>query len=434
VGIPGSIAGIFEVYTKFGSLPFKELIQPSINLARDGFKVTKKQAIALNENREGFQKANNYKTLFDKEWKEGDLLQQKELAQTLERIRDNGQDGFYKGKTAKLFVDYVNELGGIISLEDLAKYKAVWRTPIEFTYKNHTIISMTLPSSGGICLAQILKSIEPYDLSKIEHNSTKYLQLLTEAARRSYADRAHYLGDLDFVNVPVDSLIAEKYIKKRMRSFSWDKATKSSDVSHGDILGYESDQTTHYSIVDQFGNAVSVTTTLNTRYGSKVLVKGAGFFLNNEMDDFSAKPGAPNVYGLLGSEANAIAPEKRMLSSMTPTIVEHKGKLKMVLGTPGGSTIITSILQNIMNVVDYKMGMQESVSKARFHHQWMPDHVRIEPNGFDSITKVNLNKLGYKTLEQNFLIIGQVDAILVLPNGKLEGGADPRGDDAAVGF
>ena len=434
VGIPGSIAGIFEVYHKFGSLPFKELIQPSIDMARNGFKVTKMQANALNRTRKRFQKANNYKILFDKEWEEGDLLQQEELAQTLERIRDHGQDGFYKGKTAKLFVDYVKELGGIISLEDLAKYKAVWRKPIEFTYKNHKVISMTLPASGGICLAQILKSIEPYDLSKIEHNSTEYVQLLTEAERRSYADRAHYLGDIDFVDVPTDSLIANKYIQKRMSSFSWDKATKSSDVSHGDILGHESDQTTHYSIVDQFGNAVSVTTTLNTGYGSKVLVKGAGFFLNNEMDDFSAKPGVPNVYGLLGSEANAIAPEKRMLSSMTPTIVEHNGKLKMVVGTPGGSTIITSVLQNIVNVVDYKMGMQESVNKARFHHQWMPDYVRMEPNGFDSITKVKLNKLGYKIVERNSLIIGRVDAILVLPSGKLEGGADPRGDDAAVGF
>ncbi len=434
VGVPGSIAGIFEVYKKFGSLPFEELIQPSIDLARNGFRVTAKQARSLNGTRTRFQKANNYKILFDKKWKEGDLLQQEELAQTLERIRDNGQDGFYKGKTAQLFVDYVKELGGIISLEDLAKYKAIWRTPIEFTYKGHKIISMTLPASGGVCLAQILKSIEPYDLSKIKHNSTEYIQLLTEAERRSYADRANYLGDIDFVDVPIDSLIADSYIKKRMSTFSWDKATKSNDVSHGKILGYESDQTTHYSIIDQFGNAVSVTTTLNTGYGSKVLVKGAGFFLNNEMDDFSAKPGVPNVYGLLGSEANAIAPEKRMLSSMTPTIVEENGKLKMVVGTPGGSTIITSVAQNIVNVLDYKMGMQQSVNKARFHHQWMPDNVRMEPNGFDSITKANLKKLGYEIIERNSLIIGRVDAILVLPNGKLEGGADPRGDDAAVGF
>jgi gamma-glutamyltranspeptidase/glutathione hydrolase len=434
VGVPGTIAGIFEVYNKFGSLPFKDLIQPSIDMARNGFNVTKKQANSLNKTRKRFEKANNYKILFDREWKEGDLLQQEELAQTLERIRDNGKDGFYKGKTAQLFVDYVKELGGIISLEDLVKYKAIWRKPIEFSYKDHKIISMTLPASGGICLAQILKSVALYDLSEIEHNSTKYVQLLTEAERRSYADRTNFLGDIDFVNVPIDSLTSTNYIKQRMRTFSWDKATPSSEVSHGKVLGYESDETTHYSIVDQFGNAVSVTTTLNTGYGSKVLVKGAGFFLNNEMDDFSAKPGVPNVYGLLGSEANAIAPEKRMLSSMTPTIVEHNGKLKMVIGTPGGSTIITSVLQNILNVVDYNMGMQESVNQPRFHHQWLPDIIRMEPNGFDNKTKNKLDSLGYKIYERNSLVIGKVDAILVLPNGTLEGGADKRGDDTAVGF
>ena len=434
VGIPGSVAGVLEVHQKFGTLPLKDLIQPSIDLARNGFKVTEKQANSLNKASFYFKKANNYTTLFEKLWKKGDVLQQEELAQTLERIRDFGKDGFYKGKTANLLVNYVTELGGIITYQDLEKYTAVWRKPIEFSYKGYNITSMTLPASGGICLAQILKSVEAYDLSKIEHNSTKYIQLLTEAERRSYADRAHYLGDIDFVNVPIDSLTDKNYINKRMETFSWNKATPSSDVSHGKILGYESNETTHYSIVDQFGNAVSVTTTLNTGYGSKVLVKGAGFFLNNEMDDFSSKPGVPNVYGLVGSKANAIASEKRMLSSMTPTIVEKDGKLKMVVGTPGGSTIITSVLQNIINVVDYNMGMQESVNKARFHHQWLPDIIRMEPNGFDKKTKQKLESLGYQILERNSLIIGRVDAILVLPNGTLEGGADPRGDDAAIGF
>ena len=434
VGVPGAIAGIFEVYDKFGSLPIADLIQPSINLARNGIIVTKMQAGSLNRARKNFAVANNYKILLDKEWKEGDRLKFEELAQTLERIRDHGRDGFYKGETAKQMVDYVQELGGILSLKDLESYKAIWRKPVTFKYKGYTITSMTLPASGGICLAQILKSIEPYDLSKIEHNSTKYIQLLTEAERRSYADRAHFLGDMDFVNVPIDSLTGTDYINKRMSSFSWDKATKSSDVSHGTLKGYESDETTHYSIIDQFGNAVSVTTTLNTGYGSKVFVKGGGFFLNNEMDDFSAKPGVPNVYGLLGSKANSIAPEKRMLSSMTPTIVEEDGKLRMVVGTPGGSTIITSVLQNIINVLDYGMGMQESVNTARFHHQWLPDTVLMEPNGFDSITKANLKAKGYHITERNSLIIGRVDAILVLPNGTLEGGADKRGDDKAVGF
>ena len=434
VGIPGSVAGVFEVYKKFGSLPFKELIQPAIDLAKNGFTITRKQADDLNNATDRFRKVNNYKTIFDKEWKAGDLLIQNELAKTLERIRDFGKDGFYKGKTADFLVNYITELGSIITHDDLQKYEAIWRKPIEFSYKDYQITSMTLPASGGICLAQILKSIEPFDISKIEHNSTKYIQLLTEAEKRSYADRAHYLGDIDFINVPIDSLTAKSYINKRMESFSWDKATPSSEISHGKILGYESDETTHYSIVDQFGNAVSVTTTLNTGYGSKVLVKGAGFFLNNEMDDFSSKPGTPNVYGLVGSKTNAIAPEKRMLSSMTPTIVEKDGKLLMVVGTPGGSTIITSVLQNIINVVDYNMGMQEAVNQPRFHHQWLPDVIRMEPHSFSDATKKELEHLGYSILERNSLIIGRVDAILVLPDGKLEGGADPRGDDTAVGF
>jgi gamma-glutamyltranspeptidase/glutathione hydrolase len=434
VGIPGSVAGVFEVYEKFGTLPFKELVQPAIDLARNGFKVTKKQAISLNSSSKAFEKANSYKTNLQKEWKKGDLLTQEALAQTLERIRDFGKDGFYKGKTADLLVNYVAELGGIITHEDLEKYTAIWRNPITFQYKDYQITSMTLPASGGICLAQILKSIEPFPLDSIKHNSTQYIQLLTEAERRSYADRAHYLGDIDFVNAPIDSLINQKYIKQRMSSFSWKKATPSSEVSQGKILGYESNETTHYSIVDQFGNAVAVTTTLNTNYGSKVLVKGAGFFLNNEMDDFSSKPGVPNVYGLMGSIANEIAPEKRMLSSMTPTIVEKNGKLFMVVGTPGGSTIITSVLQNIINVVDYKMSMQESVNQPRFHHQWLPDEIKLEPNSFDEKTKKELASLGYSIVEKKSTIIGRVDAILVLPNGKLEGGADKRGDDAAAGF
>jgi gamma-glutamyltranspeptidase/glutathione hydrolase len=434
VGVPGTIAGIFEIHEKFGSLPMSELIQPAIDLAKKGVKVTENQAKSLNSARKYFQQTNNYKILLDNDWKAGDTIKYIELSKTLERIRDNGKDEFYKGTTANYIVNYVQQLGGIVTLEDLESYKAVWRDPVIFNYKDYTVISMSLPSSGGICLAQILKSIEPYDVSKIEHNSTKYIQLLTEAERRSYADRAYFLGDPDFNTVSIDSLIDVNYLKHRMANFSWEKATKSSEISHGKLSSWESDETTHYSIVDKFGNAVSATTTLNTGYGSKVYVKEAGFFLNNEMDDFSSKPGEPNVYGLIGSEANSIAPEKRMLSSMTPTIVAQQDNLKMVVGSPGGSTIITSVLQNILNITEYNMGMQESVNKARFHHQWLPDNIRMEPNGFDSITKSNLEKLGYEILEKNSLIIGRVDAILVLPDGKLEGGADRRGDDKAVGY
>ena len=434
VGVPGTIAGLFAVHKKFGTFPFEKLIQPAIDLANRGVLVTTKQAKRLEKYRKVFKEANNRTIKLDKDWKAGDTIKFFALAKTLERIRDNGRNEFYEGQTGVEMINYLKELGGIITLEDLAKYEAKWRKPIQFTYKDLTITSMTLPSSGGICMAQILKSIEPYTIAQYAHNSEKYIQLLTEAERRAYADRSHYLGDIDFVKIPIDSLTDNRYLHKRMASFDWKQANKSSDISFGKIQGYESDETTHYSIVDQFGNAIAVTTTLNGAYGSKVFVEKGGFFLNNEMDDFSAKPGVPNMFGLVGAEANAIAPEKRMLSSMTPTIVEKNGKLLMVLGSPGGSTIITSVLQNILNVSEYNMGMQESVSKPRFHHQWLPDVVKMEPNGFDDVTKKNLKDKGYKIDESNSVVIGKVDAILVLPNGKLEGGADPRGDDAAVGF
>ena len=433
VGVPGTIAGLFEIHAKWGTLPFSELIQPSIDLARRGVRVSEKQANSLNEAREYFIKANKRVIFMDREWAEGDTLKNPQLALTFERIRDHGRKEFYEGLTADMIVDCLQNLGGIVSREDLQKYQAVWRSPIEFEYKGHKIISMPPPSSGGICLGQLLMSIAPYDVGQYGHNSEKYIQLIAEAERRVYADRAYFLGDPDFVNIPLDSLRSVYYNNSRMQSFSWERATPSVEVSHGNIEFIESNETTHYSIVDPFGNAVAVTNTLNGAYGSKVFVEEGGFFLNNEMDDLSAKAGSPNMFGLVGAEANSIAPEKRMLSSMTPTIVEKDGKLKMVVGSPGGSTIITSVLQNVLNVIEFDMGMQESVSSSRFHHQWLPDVILFEKS-FDTVHFESLRKKGYQIDQEDAPIIGKVDAILVLPDGRLEGGADPRGDDAAVGF
>ena len=433
VGVPGTIAGLFEVHQKFGILPFEKLIEPAIQLALNGVVVTEKQAKQLNRFKSKFREANKRTILLDKDWQTGDTIKYPKLAETLKRIKVNGRDEFYKGQTANIIVDQVQKLGGIITKEDLANYEVKWRDPITFMYKGHKIISMPPPSSGGICLAQILKSIAPFNIEQYPHNSTQYIQLIAEAERRAYADRSYFLGDPDFVNIPTDSLMSKNYLSKRMSDFNWEKATQSSALFRGSIPGYESDETTHYSIVDPFGNSVAVTTTLNAAYGSKVYVEEGGFFLNNEMDDFSAKPGEPNMYGLVGAEANAIAPQKRMLSSMSPTIVEKNGQLKMVVGSPGGSTIITSVMQNILNVLEYDMTMQESVSTPRFHHQWLPDNIKFETT-FDTIVFNSLQKLGYAIDQTNSPIIGKVDAILVLPDGMLEGGADPRGDDSADGF
>ena len=344
----------------------------------------------------------------------------------------NGKDEFYKGETAKKLVKFINENGGIITMEDLEIYEAVWREPVVFNYDDLKIISMSPPSSGGVCINQILKMIEPFNLKSYGHNSTDYIKLLVEAERRSFADRSHFLGDPDFISIPTERLTSTDYLNNRMKDFSFEKPTDSNDIGHGNIDIHESNETTHYSIVDQFGNAIAVTTTLNGTFGSKLFSNELGFFLNNEMDDFSSKPGYPNMYGLIGGEANKIEPKKRMLSSMTPTIVEKEGDLYMTLGTPGGSTIITSVVQTILNVHEFEMTMNEAVNSPRFHHQWKPDSIRIEIDYFDKKVKKQLINSGYKLNDKG--AIGRVDGILVRADKMLEGGADKRGDDTAIGF
>ncbi|TDE05740.1 gamma-glutamyltransferase [Flavobacterium sandaracinum] len=434
IGVPGTIAGVFAVHAKLGTLPIEEILKPVIALAERGVVVTKKQEDRLAAYRDKIIKVNGDKTLFARAFKENDIIRYPALAATLKRISKNGKDEFYKGETAKILVKYLQEKGAIITIEDLAQYEAKWRTPLTFDYKDLKVISMPPPSSGGICLAQIFKMIAPFDLAKMGHNSTEAIQVIVEAERRAYADRSYYLGDPDFVKIPLKALMADGYLKQRMSNFSFEKANLSSEIKEGKVTYNESTETTHYSIVDQFGNAVSSTTTLNDGYGSKYYCDELGFFLNNEMDDFSAKPGEPNMFGLVGNEANSIAPQKRMLSSMTPTIVEKNGKLFMVVGSPGGSTIITSVLQTILNVYEYSMSMQEAVNAPRFHHQWLPDLITFEPNTFDTKTFGTLKSKGYLINEKTTPVIGKVDAILVLPNNKMEGGADFRGDDKAVGF
>jgi len=429
VGIPGTVAGLYEVHQKLGSLPWSELVQPAIDLAINGYTVTGKQKISFDAKKKDFININGKNTFYAQKYEKGDVVINLALANTLKLIQKNGRAGFYQGINADRLVDRVKKTGGFISKDDLKDYLPVWRKPIQFKYKELTVTSMSPPSSGGVCLGQMLKMIEPFDIKKYGHNSVESIQLMVEAERRSYADRAEYLGDPDFSNIPQSQLIDSFYLNNRMKSFSWNKATLSSDISSGDIVFKESEETTHYSIIDKNGNAVSVTTTLNASYGSKVYVENGGYFLNNEMDDFSSKPGVPNMFGLLGSEANSILPGKRMLSSMTPTIVEKNKKLYMILGTPGGSTIITSVFQTILNVYEFGMGMQESVNAPRFHHQWMPDSVIFEPKQFDSLLISDLSNKGYNIEEKFSRIIGRVDAIMIDENGIITTGSDPRGDD-----
>ncbi|WPU98219.1 gamma-glutamyltransferase [Mucilaginibacter sp. cycad4] len=433
-GVPGSVDGMVEAHRKYGKLKWADLVEPAIKLARSGFKITKHLASDLNRTAEQFKKLNPGKNYLvkDGEWKEGDLLVQEDLAKTFEQIRDKGRDGFYEGPVADLIIAEMKQGDGLITKADLKSYHAVWRDALVGKYKDYKIITMPPPSSGGIALLQLLKSVEPYPLKRWGYNQDSTIRLIVETERRVYADRSKYLGDPDFYKVPVDSLLQPAYITSRMKSFSWDAATPSTSIQPGSFVGYESDQTTHYSIVDRDGNAVSVTTTLNDSFGSKIFVGGAGFLLNNEMDDFSSKPGVPNMYGLIGGKANSIQPGKRMLSSMTPTIVEKDSKLFMVVGTPGGSTIITSVFQTILNVIEFNQNMQQAVASKRFHSQWLPDEVTIEKDGVDSTTAGKLQSKGYKIVPTQS--IGRVDAILKTQWGYYEGGADPRGDDTKLGF
>ena len=434
-GVPGSVAGMWELHQKHGHLSWSELINPAINLAYSGHLLTEGIANSLNEKQNNFQEANRYQpwVINDKGWNKGDTAIQKELASTLSFIQKQGRDGFYKGIVADQLVKEMILGGGIISAKDLIDYQPVWRDPIKGSYKGYTIYSMAPPSSGGIALIQLLKGSEHLGFEKMEFNGAEMLHYKTEVERRVYADRAVHLGDPDYYEVPTAALIDDDYNKTRFSSIKKNKKTASSEVMEGDVAPYESPETTHFSVVDPAGNAVALTTTLNGSYGSSVMVKGAGFFLNNEMDDFSAKPGVPNIYGLIGSEANAIAPGKRMLSSMTPTIVEKEGALFLVTGSPGGATIITTVFQSIINVIDFDMGLQEAINAKKTHSQWLPDILFVENGGISTEIQLDLEKRGHAIRFKESP--SKINAILVLEDGSLEGGADYlRSDSYAEGF
>lgn len=429
-GVPGTVAGLFATLP-YAKLPFEKLIQPAIELAEYGFVITKEQAEEFNEIKTDFKKYNTSNVPFVKNtnWEAGDTLYQPELAETLKRIQKDGAKGFYEGKTAGLIVAEMKRANGIISLEDLKNYEAKSREVIQSKYRGYTIIGFPPPSSGGIIVSQMLTMIEPFPMKKYGYGTVESMHLMIEAERRAYADRAEYMGDPDFWKVPQKTLLSKEYLTNRMKDFDPKKASVSKNIKAGII--HESDQTTHISIIDDEGNMVSITTTLNNSYGSRTVVGGAGFIMNDEMDDFSMKPGVPNMYGAIGGAANAIAPGKRMLSSMAPTLVLKDGKPFIVLGTPGGTTIPTSVYQMIVDIIDFDMNATEAVNKPKFHHQWLPDIVGIE-NGFSPEVIKSLENMGYKM--QKVDGIGRSELIKVLANGQFEIAADTRGDDSVSGF
>ncbi len=431
-GVPGTVAGIFESLP-YAKLSIAELIQPAIDLAGKGFAITEREANGLNNLQSELKTYSTVLPVFVKEikWKAGDTLIQTDLANTLKRIQSNGAAGFYEGETARLITEEMKRGNGIITLEDLKNYKAQKRTPHRFTYKGYEIVSMPMPSSGGVLLHQMMKMIEDKNIGDMGFHSLPSVHLMSEVQKRAFADRGKYMGDADYYNVPVNEITGEAYLREKMQSFNPASATPASEIQPGSVQQSESEETTHLSVIDKEGNAVSVTTTLNNSYGSRTVVGGAGFFLNDEMDDFSIKPGVPNMYGAIGGEANAIQPGKRMLSSMTPTLVLKDNKPYIVVGTPGGTTIPTQVFQTLVNILEFNMGTEDAVYKPKFHHQWLPDVLHIE-KGFAENIKTGLEKIGY-TIQQRSAI-GRTEIIKVLPDGKFEAVADNRGDDGAEGW
>ncbi|MDR3668021.1 MAG: gamma-glutamyltransferase [Ignavibacteriaceae bacterium] len=435
-GVPGTVAGLIYVLKKYGTLKLKDVIQPAIDLAENGFIIDYNLAESFAGVKDDLMRYPSSRKIFFKDndslYQEGDTFKQPELANTLKLIRDNGIYGFYKGKTADLLINQVKKDGGYITQKDLDNYYPKERTPVTGTYRGYDIISMPPPSAGGIALIEMLNILENYTFHKDEWGSSSYLHHLVESMKYAYADRTRYLGDNDFIKVPIEQLTSKKYAHDIFNKLT-NIAVPSSEIHPGDFKSFhESDQTTHYSVCDNFGNAVSTTTTINSSFGNKIVVAGAGFLLNNEMDDFSGQPGAPNLYGLLGSDANSIQPGKRMLSSMTPVIVLNKDhKPWIIAGSPVGSTIITTVLQVLLNCIDFHMNIQEAVNAPRIHHQWYPDEIDYEKFGLTEDVQTNLVKMGYKIGDKRTL--GRAECIMFSDN-YFYGASDPRGYGSAEGY